>query len=105
MKLRLQRISPASLAATLAIIYFIVGLIIGLFGIIAAFTGVQFTMNGPASFSGAGLSMLPLAIGYPFLAALFGAIGGFLIAWIYNFAVRFTKGIQVELTESGSRDD
>ena len=105
MKLRLQRISPASLAATLAIIYFILGLIIGLFGIIAAFTGAQFTMSGPATFSGAGLSMLPLAIAYPFVAALLGAIGGFLIAWIYNFTVRFTKGIQLEFTESGFREE
>jgi hypothetical protein len=101
MKLRLKRISPASLAATLAILYFIVGLFVAAFGIIAAFSGAQFTMSGPPTFSGAGLSMLPLAIAYPFLAALLGAIGGFLIAWVYNFTVRFTKGIQVEFTESG----
>lgn len=105
MKLRLKRISPASLAATLAIFYFIVGLFVAAFGIIAALSGAQFTMSGPATFSGAGLSMLPLAIAYPFLAALLGAIGGFLIAWVYNFTVRFTKGIKLEFTESGFRDE
>ncbi len=105
MKLRLHRISPASLAATLAIFYFVIGLIVGLFGIIASFTGAQFTMSGPATLSGSGLSMLPLAIAYPFLAALFGALGGFITAWIYNFTVRFTKGILIEFTEAPPHED
>jgi hypothetical protein len=105
MKFRLQRISPRSLAATLGIIYFSLGLIVSLFGIIAAFTGIQFTMREPVTFSGAGLSLLPLAIAYPFIAAFLGAIGGFLIAWVYNFTVRFTKGIQLEFTQSECQKD
>jgi hypothetical protein len=96
MKIRIKYISPGSLALTLAIIYFFVGGIIGIFGALAAATGSNFTMSGPVTFSGSGPGMLPLAIAYPFLASLAGAIGGFLIAWVYNFAAEFTKGIVIE---------
>jgi hypothetical protein len=47
--------------------------------------------------------MLPLAIAYPFLVSIAGGIGGFLIAWVYNFAAEFTKGIVIE-TEQLNRD-
>lgn len=53
-------------------------------------------MSGPVTFSGRGSGMLLLAIAYPFLASIAGAIGGFLIAWIYNFTAEFTKGIVIE---------
>ena len=104
MKLHILRISPTSLAATFGVVYFFISLLIGLFGIFAAISGSQFTMSGPVSFSGAGMSMLPLAMVYPFLASLVGAIGGYLIAWIYNFSVRFTKGIQIEFSEASKRE-
>ena len=49
--------------------------------------------------------MLPYAIAYPFLAALAGAIGGFLAAWIYNFAAKFSKGLLIETEEDNSFGD
>ncbi len=104
MKLRLRRISPSSLAATLAIFYFVCGLFVGVFGIFAALIGSQFTVSGPIQFSGSGIGMLLLAIVYPFLAAIGGAISGFIIAWIYNFISIFTNGLLVEFDEAGRRD-
>lgn len=96
MNIRIKYISPASLAAALAIIYFLIGSLVGIFGIYASASGRQFTMSGPITFSGSGSDMLLLSIAYPFLASIAGAIGGFLIAWIYNFAAKFTKGIVIE---------
>jgi hypothetical protein len=104
MKTRILRICPTSLAITFGIVYFVIGLVTGLFGIFAAMSGSQFTMSGPISLSGAGMSMLPLAMVYPFLASLAGAIGGYLIAWLYNLSVRFTRGIQLEFSETSKRE-
>jgi len=100
MKLRITRISPSSLALTLAIFYFVLGLFIGLFGVYSALSGNQFTMNGPISFSGRGTEMLPFAIAYPFVAAIAGVISGFVISWIFNFISKFTKGLLIETDNS-----
>jgi hypothetical protein len=96
MKIRISYISPGSLALTLGVVYFILGAFIGILGVLAAAAGTDFTMSGPVTFSGRGSGMLLLAITYPFLASIAGTIGGFLIAWIYNFAAAFTKGIVIE---------
>jgi hypothetical protein len=103
MKLRIKYISPPALASILAIIYFVIGTLVGMFGVLASASGQQFTMSGPITLSGAGSDMLPLAIAYPFLVSIAGGIGGFLIAWVYNFAAEFTKGIVIE-TEQLNRD-
>lgn len=97
MKIRIKYISPASLAATLAVFYFTLGLFVGLFGVLAAASGSDFTLSGPVSFSGSGKEMLPYAVAYPFLASIVGAISGFIIAWIYNFASKPTKGILIDV--------
>lgn len=96
MKTRILRITPASLAKTFAICSTIAGIFVGLFGVVASFTGVEFTMKGPISLTGRGLEMLPFAITYPLLCGLVGGVGGYLVALIYNFSVRFTQGIEVE---------
>jgi hypothetical protein len=105
MKIRIKSISPGSLALMLAIIHFILGAIIGILGIVAAAAGSEFTMSGPVTFSGRGSGMLLLAIAYPFLASIAGAVGGFLIAWIYNFAAEFTKGIVIETEQVHDHGD
>ncbi len=105
MKLRVRRISPATLAATLAVFYFVFGLFVGLFGVVGLLAGGEVMLGGPVSFSLSDVSMLPLAILYPFMAATVGAIAGFLIAWLYNFTVRFTKGILIDFSEANARED
>jgi hypothetical protein len=96
MKIRIKYISPPALAAILAIIYFAIGTLVGIFGVLASASGHQFTMSGPITLSGSGSDMLPFAIAYPFLASIAGGIGGLVIAWVYNFAAEFTKGIVIE---------
>ena len=96
MKIHIKYISPGSLALTLAIINFFVGGFIGILGVVAAAAGSEFTLSGPVTFSGRGSGMLLVAIAYPFLASIAGMIGGFLMAWVYNFTAEFTKGIVIE---------
>jgi hypothetical protein len=86
---------------TLGVIYFILGAIIGILGVLAAAAGSEFTMSGPVTFTGRGSGMLLLAIAYPFLASIAGAVGGFLIAWIYNFTAGFERCILAAALTSG----
>lgn len=100
MKLRIQRIEPASLAATLAVVYFIVSLFLAGLALLAALAGGQFTLHGPLGFSGAGASLLALALVYPVLAAFVGAISGFLLAWMFNLSTRVTQGLVIECSQT-----
>lgn len=102
MKLRIQRIEPASLAATLAAIYFMVGLFLSVLALVAALAGGQLSVRGPLGFPGAGMSLIVLALVYPLLAAFVGAITGFLLAWIFNLSARLTRGLVIECSEKGS---
>lgn len=96
MKLRLQLISPASLASTLAAIHFLAGLFIGLAGLLMAATGRQFTLHGPVSMPGSGKEMVLLALACPFIAAVWGAAAGFVTAWLCDFTAKFTGGIATD---------
>jgi hypothetical protein len=101
MKLRLKRISPASLAAILAGIYFAAGLLVSACGVVLALSGAPFTLIGPVTYGGQGPAMLAMLAAYPFILALLGLITGFLSAWFYNAVARLTRGVLVEFTEAG----
>ena len=104
MKLRIKRISPLSLALALGGIYFVVGCFAAVVAIFGANAGVNVTLIGPLSFSGSGLGLLGLSLINPFAAFLTGGISGYVIAWIYNFLSRFTKGLVIETEEAGKYD-
>ncbi len=101
---RLKRISPSSLGATCAIIYFLIGLLIGIFGVVAGLSGASVTLSGPVTFSGRGETLMAVSVAYPFLSAFIAWISGTILALIYNFTTRYTKGIQIEVEESGPLD-
>ena len=106
MKQRIRRICPKSLAYTCAVIYFFIGIITGSFGIIGGLSGASMTLKGPIAFSGSGGPLLLVSMSHPFISALAGAIVGYLVAIFYNFSVRFTKGVTVdiELDESNQSE-
>lgn len=101
MKLRIKRISPSSLAGTLGAIYFAIGCVTSVLGLLALGTGLNLTFTGWIKFSGVGggLPLLMLVIN-PFLGALVGYISGFLIAIVYNFVSRYTQGVVIETEET-----
>lgn len=100
MNQRIKKISPQSLGLTFAMIYFIIGVFVGIFGIIAGLFGANATLNGPVTFSGSGGTLIAVSIAYPLLAALMGGIGGILLALIYNLTARYTKGILIHVDQS-----
>lgn len=104
MKLRIKRISPLSLALTLGGIYFVIGCLVAPFAVLGSGVGAKVTLIGPFSFNVSGLGILPLSLLYPFVLSIGGGIMGYLIAWIYNFLARFTRGLVIETEEAGKYD-
>jgi len=41
----------------------------------------------------------------PVLTTIAGLIAGFVIAWVYNFISRFTKGVIIDYTETGRHEE
>ncbi len=101
MKLRITRISPSSLSRTLGAIYFAIGCVTSVLGLLAFATGMNLTFNGWINVSGlvGGLPLLMLLVN-PFLSAVIGLISGFLIAIVYNFVSRYTQGVVLETEET-----
>lgn len=101
MRIHIRRISPPSLSIVLGLIYGVVGLVIAIlsaFGLL-----MPFGMGLPAENDG--FFLLKILVIQPFLSVLWGVITGFLVAWLYNFVARFTKGILIEYAEAGRHDD
>lgn len=103
-KRRIKRISPLSLALTLGGIYLVIGCFVALFGILGSASGVNVTLSGPFGITATGLGTLPLSLIYPFVSLIGGGIMGYVIAWIYNYLARFTRGIVIETEEAGKYD-
>jgi drug/metabolite transporter (DMT)-like permease len=76
----ITKIKPTSLANTLSLIYGSFGAVVALIQYLAA-KGLAYTL------------------GYIVGALLVGYITGFVGAYIYNFFVKYTGGIQVEVSE------
>lgn len=100
MKLRIKRISPSSLAGTLGAIYFAIGCVASVLGLLAFGTGMNFTFTGWIKISGGGGVPLLMLLLNPFLGALAGLISGFLIAIVYNFVSQYTQGVVIETEET-----
>ena len=103
MNKRIKKIAPSSLAMTLAVVYFIVGIFAGILGVIGGLSGANVNLDGPFSVSGNGSTIIIISIFYPFISALGGFIFGFILAFIYNFSVRYTKGLVIEIEDSHSQ--
>lgn len=94
---RIKKIGVLSLAYTLTILYFIGGLLISLFLILlkkspnnTAIAALNPALNNT--------SYIQILLVYPFAYAIAGFLIGVVVAIFYNYTVKFTKGIAVELT-------
>ena len=94
---RIKKIGVISLAYTLTILYFIGGVLISLFLIIlkkspgnTAIAALNPALNNT--------SYIQIILVYPLAYAIAGFLIGLVVALLYNYTVRFTKGIAVELT-------
>ncbi len=98
MKTRLNRISPGDLGLLFGFTGFIVSIPIIVFALCTMGPGTTVTLKGFFSLTFKdSLEPIALILAYPFLNALAGLIGGFLVAWLYNFYARLFKGIAVDL--------
>jgi hypothetical protein len=89
---RLTNIAPVQLGKVAAVLYAIIGLLLGLaFG----FTSMTGAPNQPGlpSFR---LGWLGLII-FPIVYAILGFIGGIIYAWLYNLVAGWVGGIEVTL--------
>lgn len=102
MKLNLKRIHPTSLAIVLGLIYLLIGLFVGLFGLAASITGGNLTLHGPFRFSGTGKALGFVSLFYPLITGFVGCVSGLIIAWIYNFIAGFTGGVSLDLIATQS---
>jgi Transmembrane domain of unknown function (DUF3566) len=100
MSQQLQSVGPVSCAKVLAVLYGAVGLLMGaIFFLAFSVAGIfgsssQISENaGPLRFVlGAGSIVF-----FPICYAILGAIGGLIVAWLYNVIAKYTGGIEIEL--------
>jgi hypothetical protein len=101
MRIHIRRISPPSLSIVLGVIYGIVGFAVGALGVFGLL--VSFGIGSPVR---DGVSSMPMMlVVQPLISALIGVVTGFIVAWLYNFVARFTKGVLIEYSEAGRHDD
>ena len=97
----LTHIEPISLAKVYAVLYGIMGLLIGLpVGCIATFVGSQVSDAGPL----AGVGFAAIII-YPVMFAIIGFIGGIISAFLYNIVAGWVGGVEVEFDGMMGHDD
>lgn len=87
--MQIKRISPKSLGKVLGLLYAILGFIFG-----AVMSVISVATTG---FEGAGMMFGVGAIVFiPIVYGLGGFVGGYITAWIYNFAAKRVGGIEIE---------
>jgi len=99
MRQTVRRIGVLSLGKVMGSIYAVIGLIVGAIFTVVALLGS--VIGSIASDSGEPLLGVLLGIGaiviFPIFYGLIAFLMGMLIAAVYNFAARFTGGLEVEL--------
>lgn len=96
-KKRLKSISPLRAGIVLGVLYammvFLGGLIILLFGLAGFFSSGA---DGGAEIFGVGIGFIILA---PLLYGILGFIGGVICAWFYNLIAKMTGGLEFTVEE------
>lgn len=93
MMAQLKYIDPISLAKVLAVIYLIIGFVIGL--VFAALTSLGALIPGNGAF--AIMFGVAAIVVFPILYAVIGFVGGAILAIIYNFVASRIGGVKVIL--------
>lgn len=101
---RLRHVNVVQLALVLAVLYALIGVIIGLVWWLVVsplmLAGMKSTMGGGAAGAGmlAGMGIFAV-IAFPIFYAIVGFIGGLLYAALYNLAARWTGGVEMTLEQ------
>ena len=96
-----RRIDPVSLAKTYAAVSGVLSLCVAL-PVGCAFSVIGAAADGGAL--GAGFGLFALVV-YPVMGVVFGFIGGFLFAVVYNLVADRVGGIELELDGYGLDDE
>jgi hypothetical protein len=90
----LKRVGPYSCAKVTAVLYGLIGLIVGaLFSLIAVVSSAIGNSSMGFLFGAGAIILLPLGYG------ALGFISGALSAWLYNVIVKWIGGIEVEFEQ------
>ena len=101
---RLRHVNVVQLALVLAVLYALIGVIIGLVWWLVVsplmLAGMKSTMGGGTAGAGmlAGMGIFAV-IAFPIFYAIVGFIGGLLYAALYNLAARWTGGVEMTLEQ------
>lgn len=95
----LRRIDPLSFAKVYGVVVAAVAFVFSLpAGCMVSMFGSLSSEYGGSEF-GAGLGLFMLIV-YPIMGLIFGFIGGFVMAWVYNLVAGRIGGIELEFEES-----
>ena len=92
---KIKRIEVKSLVKLLAVIYSVIGFLAGIVFCIVSFFDPA--LLEPQAGDAAGAVGLAAIVVFPLLYGLIGIVSGLLLAWTYNWAVRFVGGLEISL--------
>jgi cytochrome c biogenesis factor len=99
--MKLKRIGVGSAARMAAVLYAVMGLIVGGFLAVCSVMGAAFTKMASSESSGAGIFGLFFGVGavliMPPLYAICGGVMAAITAWLYNGVAKMAGGIEVDL--------
>ena len=95
----LRRIEPVSAAKMYAVITALMMFLFALpMGCVMSMVGSLGSEYGDAGALGTGFGLFMIVL-YPILGLIFGFIGGFLMAWIYNLVADRIGGVELEFDQ------
>jgi hypothetical protein len=103
MQQSIRRIDPVSAMKVLAVLYAVIGLIVGaifsIVGMIGFGAGAASNPDFPVPGAFGLLFGVAAIVILPVMYAILGAIGGLIMAFMYNLVAQFTGGLQIELSQ------
>jgi hypothetical protein len=95
---KIKKITPSSVARVLGIMYACLGLVLGIIMMMVTILGSFFSAVG------VGATSILFGLGaFIFFPILYGGIGyvlGAFFGWLYNFTLKWSGGVEIELEDS-----
>jgi hypothetical protein len=92
----IKRVGPLSFAKLSAVLYAVMGLVVGgVFSLVGLAGGFASETAGAAGF-GAVVGVAAILV-FPILYGLMGFVITLLAAWLYNFAADFVGGVEIDV--------